>query len=210
MPFLTEITFDEGRLLLWEIDESIETMLHLGADFASDARFREIRNDKRRREWLASRILIRMAGCKNDQVQYSQNGKPTISHSQYHSISISHSGKLAGVFLHLREHCGLDIESVNRDFRKVEPKYLSSKESELAADTANGWALFWCIKEAVYKSAGIPGLSLSQQIRIERNENNNFVAILVIGSPVCYTIFTLEHDDQLLVCCIPSLQSGNS
>lgn len=204
MPFLTEIKLDEGQLLLWEISETSEELLQLGADFAQDDRFREISNEKRRKEWLATRLLIQLAGCNQQQLSYAENGKPNICHPWYRSVSISHSGKLAGVLFHQRENCGLDIESTERDFRRVEAKYLSAEESALAANSPNGLALFWCIKEAVYKSAGIPGLSLSQQIRIGLNENGQFEALLLTEPPVRHTIFKLKQAEQLLVYCIPA------
>lgn len=204
MPFLTEIELHEGRLLLWEISETSEELLQLEAGFAQDDRFREISNEKRRKEWLATRLLIQLAGCSQQQLSYTENDKPIICHPLYRSVSISHSGKLAGVLLHQHENCGLDIESINRDFRRVEAKYLTAEESALAANTPHGLALFWCIKEAVYKSAGIPGLSFSQQIRISRSKKGKIEVLLMKEPAVRYSIFDLKHAEQLLVYCIPA------
>ena len=204
MPFLDEIKIDEGKLFLWEITEPIETMLKLGRDFTRETKFLGIKNEKRQLEWLAVRLLLQQAGCDNEQISYTENGRPCIRNSSFQSISISHSNKLAGVFLHPKEHCGLDIESADRDFGRIEKKYLSAEESALASQTENGLGWFWCIKEAVYKAAGIAGIVFNQQIMILPAATNEYLSNLQIEPPIQFKIFRKKLADQLLVCCVPT------
>lgn len=204
MPFLDKIKIDEGELFLWEITEPIETLLKLGQDFTREVKFIGIKNEKRQKEWLAVRLLLQQAGCSNEQISYTENGKPCIRNSAFQSISISHSNKLAGVFLHPKEHCGLDIESADRDFGRVEKKYLSEEESALASRTEDGLGWFWCIKEAVYKAAGIDGIVFNKQIQIQQTDTDEFVSNLQVESPVQFKIFRQKLTDQLLVCCVPT------
>lgn len=206
MPLFQQYHIDNGILLLWEMTESPEELREFAGQFQDNPNYQKITHPQRQREWLCVRRLLQSAACHHHQISYTANGKPVINHPVFKSISISHSSKMAGVFLHPGDLAGLDIESAERNFAKVEQKYLSPSESELAAQIPDGQAWFWCIKEAAYKAAGIPGLVFNRQIEIKKGTNGELLATVLGAEPMKFKIHQKKIGGQLIVCL--SLQSG--
>lgn len=203
MPLLRSINIENGLLLIWELTETAEALAAGYPEVQNDPVLSRITSLKRQQEWVAIRALLYAANCKPDQLSYTEAGQPLINHPEYKSISISHSDKLAGLLLHRAKGAGLDIESANRNFRRVEHKYLSPEESRLALSVPNGHGLFWCIKEAVYKAAGIAGIHFSGQIRISLNKTNKPIVRLLTESEQHYELVHFEIGGQIIVYAIP-------
>lgn len=199
MPYLRTVKIQDGILLLWEMSETVSSLTAQFPEALADPDFIKIISSKRQQEWLAIRALLQVAGCKAEQLIYSETGQPRINHPEYPWISISHSDKLAGLFLHPFCPVGLDIENINRNFIRVEKKYLSPEEQLLAATIPNAHGLFWCIKEAVYKAAGIPGILFADQIRISPDKENKLSVKLIVRDERSYFMNFLEIGDQLIV-----------
>ncbi len=199
MPHLKTIKTRDGVLLFREMTESVSFLITRFPEALKDPQFNQITSYKRQQEWLAIRALLQTAGCRAEQLTYSESGQPRINHSEYAEISISHSDKLAGLFLHRSCPVGLDIENRNRNFIRVEKKYLSPEERLLAGSIPDGHGLFWCIKEAVYKAAGIPGILFADQIRIGSDQNNKLTAKLISNDKRSFEIQSFKMDDQLIV-----------
>ncbi len=207
MPLLKEIELESGLLILWEISEDMETLLDLcsGIDFENE--FQKLKNSRRQKEWLAVRLILKHIGCTTISVSYNKNNQPVINHLKYQHVSISHSNKLAGVILHKSQAVGLDIESTTRNFNTVAHKYMSTEELELASNFENGLALFWCVKEAIYKAAGIPGVHFSTQIKIKNIDQSRVHADFYSqGKTKKYKLNFLNHEDQLIVYLIDSIE----
>jgi phosphopantetheinyl transferase len=202
MPLLKKIEIGNGILLLWEMTESAAFLVKTFPEALTDPVFNKISSPKRQQEWLAVRGLIKAAGCRPEQLSYFQTGQPRIDHPDYNQISISHSDKLAGLFLHEKYPVGLDIENSKRNFLRVEGKYLSPGERILAHAIPNGHGLFWCIKEAVFKAAGIPGIFFAEQICISLNSESRLTATLRHNAEHRFIIHSLELGEQLIVCVI--------
>ena len=160
--------------------------------------FQKRTNTKRKKEWLAVCLLLQEINCLPSQITHLENGKPEIDHPVYKKISISHSSRIAGIFLHKSKNIGLDIESINRDFFRIEKKYLSMDEMQLTKTISNGHALFWCIKEAVYKAANIPGVHFAKQIRINFKDGEISVC-LIVEKTQTYQVNYIEIDKQMIV-----------
>ncbi|MEL7585674.1 MAG: 4'-phosphopantetheinyl transferase superfamily protein [Prolixibacteraceae bacterium] len=203
MPLIRSINIENGLLLVWEMTETAETFAAGYPEAQNDPVFSRITSLKRKQEWVAIRTLLHAANCKPDQLSYTETGQPLINHPEYRSISISHSDRLAGLLLHRLHRAGLDIESANRNFTRVEHKYLSPEEILLALSVPNGHGLFWCIKEAVYKAAGLAGIHFSEQIRISLNEENKPTAHLLTESEQRYELVHFEIAEQIIVYAVP-------
>ncbi|MGV8093423.1 MAG: 4'-phosphopantetheinyl transferase family protein [Mangrovibacterium sp.] len=199
MPLLKTITIQDGILLFWELTEPVSSLTTMFPEAMTDPVFKQITSYKRQQEWLVIRALLKAAGCNPKQLTYSQTGQPCIDHPDYLGISISHSDKLAGLFLHRMYPVGLDIENSNRNFIRVEKKYLSPEERLLASTIPKGHGLFWCIKEAMYKAAGIPGILFAEQIRISLNQANKLTAELIPDDEHSFLMNSFEIGEQLIV-----------
>jgi len=199
MPLIKSEENESGLLLLWEISESLEQIINLAQEFTKDPTFQKITHPKRQKEWLAVRLLYKSANCNQEQFFYNEIGQPCVNHPQFHSISISHSSNLVGVFLCRDKMAGLDIEASERNFARVEKKYLSTEESAMAQSIADGLGWFWCIKEAAYKAAGIPGLSFRDQIKIYRREDDALGVEVLDKSTIDFNIHQQKFSGQLIV-----------
>ena len=200
MPLILEKHIDKGLLLLWELTEDLEWFKNQFPHLVDDDTFKQLRNEKRQKEWLAVKMMLKHLGCTDLNHFYNEAGQPQLHHPKFKKISISHSSQLAGILIHPNQEVGLDLESLDRNFKSIERKYLSPKEIELAQKTAENYALFWCAKEAVYKTAGIPGISFSTQILLELNQQNKLTAKLLTPELTkTYEISYFEYKNQLVV-----------
>lgn len=181
MPLVKEIYIDEGLLILWEPTEELEWLKNQFPFLETDLTFKNFKNKKRQKEWLAVKMLLKHVGCNNLKVSYNDQGQPQIKHPFFKNVSISHSHELVGILLHPNKQVGLDIESLQRNFVGIEKKYLSEAEIRLAQQDLKRHGLFWCAKEAVYKTAGIAGLHFIDQIILNLDADNKLTAELNDG-----------------------------
>ena len=122
------------------------------------------RNERRRREYLTWRALLRRElGCPGLRIDYDALGAPMLPDGEA-CISVSHcDGRVAVLIAPCR--CAVDIEPAVRDFSRVADRYMTPSERELSADPL--WPGYvWCAKEALYKYAGCSGLDFRDDLRI--------------------------------------------
>lgn len=118
----------------------------------------------RRREYLAWRALVRRELGADAVISYNAVGAPVVENYPVH-ISVSHCKSHVAVCI-CSSPCAVDIESMERDFSRVLPRYLSSGEQSLSGDPLFP-AVAWCAKEALYKLSGCTGLDLLRDLHIE-------------------------------------------
>lgn len=139
--------------------------------------------DKRRRERAMTYALVnyaastdrRFASLHGALLSHRDNGAPFLIAKYPHNasllteqpvtISISHSKSGACIALgNQGAHFGIDIEDATDRLSRVARKFLNDKEKHIVSDCDLLRA--WTIKEAVYKAAGIDGLTLREGITI--------------------------------------------
>lgn len=170
MALVREILTNDIRVLIWEMIESEQELKSLAPFRKSHLdSLKTLLSERRRREWLTSRVLIYDYLGSVD-VLYRENGAPYLLNSDQ-KISISHSdGFLACGFSN--GDIGVDIELLTRDFAKVTSRYLSSEEVAKLKDIDNYEAISWSLKEAVYKKMGELEVNFKRDISIvEIGEN---------------------------------------
>jgi phosphopantetheinyl transferase len=150
----------------WFINESWEELF--GKAFLSEnelAEFDTFRNDNRKRQWLAYRMLIREMLGMNYLLIYDADGKPHIN-EPWHFVSVSHSKDFAAVIVSKDRAVGIDVEVVHSRIEKVIGKFLS--EDEIAAlgstNRLEKLYVYWSGKEALYKLDGKGAPDFSHQI----------------------------------------------
>lgn len=137
-------------------------------DVASAARFQ---NDKRRREHLAWRRIVRRELGRDVAIDYNSVGAPTVDIPNIY-ISVAHGGEAVAVAIADRR-VGVDIESVERNFERVRDRYASAEELALS-DDGQWLAKLWAAKEALYKLYGERGVELLA-LRVERYDSRQGV-----------------------------------
>jgi 4'-phosphopantetheinyl transferase len=183
MPLFKTIPIPNGLIGLWKFAETSGNLLsHFSADDLADPAFLKYTHEKRKVEWLATRVLIsQMIGPKYS-ISYLNSGKPILKHDQFKHISISHSRDFATVILHEHLNVGIDIEETTRDYNRIEKKYLSEIEIRQTDKNPQLQCLFWCAKEAVFKMVDDEGIEFRQQIHILPESETKFLAKFISGS----------------------------
>lgn len=167
MPIFKTIPVNGGLIGIWLLTETLE---ELSACFTEkeleSTEFKSFSFEKRKKEWLATRVLLQQLTGSKFKVSYSETGKPIPFHHQHKHLSISHSQEYIVVFLHEKLEVGIDIEKINRNYNSIEKRFLSPTEIEQVGKMPLLQCLYWCTKEAVFKLISQDGISFKEQIHI--------------------------------------------
>jgi 4'-phosphopantetheinyl transferase EntD len=169
MGFVKKIKNNLGTIGIWKFDESSEELAtRISLNPEEQLKYKNLKVEKRKKEFLALRILLQellMAKCE---VYYGKYGNPQLKNYNLH-LSISHSDELLTVFI-TSVKGGIDTENTLRNTEKIKTRYLSEKEIK---DTENNQnpaltrIVYWSAKEAIYKCALQPSVEFKNQIKIE-------------------------------------------
>lgn len=163
--------------------------------------------NKKKIEKDAVVFILNIVLGNNYHLSYLESGQPVLINSEF-KISISHSAKRITVQLSKKINPGVDTEILREKLILVKSKFLNPQEilnyerdKELML-----LCLHWSAKEAIYKSAGIAGLSFSNQIRIDQIEfisskKGNITATLMLpnGHLTYCLCFVLPENDECIV-----------
>ena len=161
---------NDATIGVWQITETEEELTRLSAtptDEMEEISF--IKSESLRKQRLAVRALMNALFEEKVYLSHHDNGKPYLENNPV-NISITHTEKYVAVILHEDDDCGIDIESLDRDFSAVEKKALSEDEIEdLEEEKRNEQlAIYWCAKEAIFKLLSRYNVDFAEQIEIER------------------------------------------
>ncbi len=168
MPLLERRETPHGFIAVWETTETTEVLRNaLVLSPEETLYFRELSGEKRRKEWLAWHGMIRHFLGEGITAGYHLTGAPRLLNHSGH-ISVSHSAPYVTLYYSPHTPCGIDIEDMRRDFSRVARRTVSDAEEVFREQLPEGLflPLSWCVKEAAYKYAGIPGLDFQRDIRI--------------------------------------------
>ncbi len=156
---------------LWEITEDFNTLFtKLSNNITKEESntLNNFKNEKRKLQWLSTRILLNELLNFNTKINYDKFGKPFLQKSSY-NISISHSKDFVAIILGKNHQVGIDIEFMSNKIERVASKYLDN--TELASVVPENKILhlyvYWCAKETLYK--------------IHSKKNINFINNLIIS-----------------------------
>lgn len=151
---LEKNTVEQGAVLaIWKMTETVDELLEmLDLDPFVIAEVAQFTSEKRKREYLAVRVMLNEVLGTKKTIVYAPNGKPCLADNSY-QISVTHTGQFAAIILHPTLRLGIDIERVSDRVVRVQHKFLSPRELAFV-DTATAkthLALMWSAKEALYK-----------------------------------------------------------
>ncbi len=172
MPLINnKIVKDNLYIGFWKISETSNELFQMLFPYLDETevqQFKNLSHERRRCEWLASRLLISNLLGKYQKVYYNSAGKPFIEED--FNISITHSYDIAGVMLSPSKIVGLDVEKMNLRILKVENKLLEKTELDelqVLDDKIPNLYVNWCAKEAMYKAYNISDLDIKSNFRLE-------------------------------------------
>jgi len=164
MPLYSKTEKGDGQVVVWHITESVEELL-LRIDLSDEdaKRLSTFRLDKRKKEWLASRILLQcIIGCYPN-IEYDKNGKPNLKGSKL-CISISHTNGFAAVCVS-NKPTAVDIEICSQRVEKVADRFVHPSEEAYVDDGVRTvyYTVLWSAKEALYKYYNVFGVIFKEQ-----------------------------------------------
>ena len=161
MPLIEPIVQGDISIALWQITESEDVLLRTTKYSANLPK-----NAERRKERLATVALLQSLGLPST-YQYDAAGRPYYPADDIF-ISITHTTGVVAVAYSSIQPVGVDIELINRNFRRVSAKYLTPAEALQANHyTGEHYALIWCAKEAIYKLPWGRELVFSSDIEVK-------------------------------------------
>lgn len=119
--------------------------------------------ERRRREALMWRYIVRRELGADAEIEYDKDGAPQVVNREEY-IGVSHSADFVAVIIS-HTKCAVDVERLNRNFERVAARYICPEEWNLSCDKRLPAAV-WCAKEALYKFAGKRGLDFLRDVRI--------------------------------------------
>ena len=126
---------------------------------------KELKNEKRKKEFLSSRIALKNIFNKELELKHHTSGKPFIKEAKH--LSISHSSNFLALAFG-EENIGVDIEKPQNRMVKLMPKILSEIEfmefkKEPSIDLA---CKLWGTKESILKYMGDKKLNYKEDIKV--------------------------------------------
>ena len=162
---------EDGLLGIWELTEATEQLFSRYEPQESElSKYLQFRNENRKREWLATRILLQEMLGRDAFIAYDTAGKPCLS-GPSGNISISHTTRFVAIYYHSEYLPGIDVEMISRNVERAAGRFLSEKE--LNDCTFQGRVsnrelmLRWCAKEAVFKMVPYTDIDFASQISCE-------------------------------------------
>lgn len=184
MPIIKKIETKTDIISITRIEETLEELSEKWLElYGNDEKLKLIKYDTRKKQYLASRILLfNQLSEKNIRYGYSKNkdGKPFLLHSN-NSFSISHSGNYVTCIVSENKYCGIDLETKFEQAHRLKSKYCSVHEQRLCINSVLS-ANLWSSKEAIYKSLENRGLIFERdmvlnQEKFNLNRNNEFLVL---------------------------------
>ena len=160
MPYIETIsTPQEIEIAVWRLTEELSQLLAMWGDAPLPANFDKASSEKRKREILATALLLRRYWGYDTPLLHADNGAPIIEQG---NISISHTTTHVVAAFHPTRRIGVDIETLGTKVARVASRFMSSDElASLPDDTAEtsgdiscrlaAMHIAWSVKEAIYK-----------------------------------------------------------
>ena len=168
MPNYVHHTFEGGGIAIWHITETSDELYALLGMPCYDAQLLAKKNESRRAEWLAVRLLVKELFGSECEVAYHPTGRPYLKHGTAH-ISISHTKGFAAVAYHHDAPIGMDIEYISSRVERIAPRFTTQVEaSYIDVHDEHARQMYhlinWSAKEALYKLFDSPSLAEFKEV----------------------------------------------
>ena len=168
MPNYVHHTYEGGGIAIWHITETADELYGLLGTHRYDAQLAEKKNESRRAEWLAVRLLVKELFGSEAEVAYHPTGRPYLKNGTAH-ISISHTKGFAAVAYHHRAPLGMDIEYLSSRVDRIASRFTTRAEaSYIDIHDKSARQMYhlinWSAKETLYKLFDSPSLAEFKEV----------------------------------------------
>ncbi|WP_438962672.1 4'-phosphopantetheinyl transferase family protein [Nonlabens sp.] len=208
MPLYKTLTNrNNTSVYIWKITES-EAWLRTGLELSENSRNRlfTMSSELHRRGFLSIRHLLRVAGYTDQNLHYSQEGKPHLDDDKY--ISITHSYEFTAIIIS-EQPVGIDIEKLRDKIQRIAPKFIGYEEDFVAQaiEKVKSLTVIWGAKESMYKLYSTKGLGFKANCYVEPFdlENEQTVAQLVYGNDdLKFDVFFKQLENFMMAYILPA------
>ncbi|MCQ2214976.1 MAG: 4'-phosphopantetheinyl transferase superfamily protein [Bacteroidales bacterium] len=126
------------------------------------------RNDRRRKEWLTVRILLRELLGKDVEICYRDTGKPYLKDSSY-CISITHTIGYVGIRL-AAHPVALDMEYKADRVLRIIDRFVNEKEMKYIdeRDPVSSALVLWSAKETLFKLFDFQEVDFKEHLHVSK------------------------------------------
>ncbi|MEM9361565.1 MAG: 4'-phosphopantetheinyl transferase superfamily protein [Bacteroidota bacterium] len=200
MPIYKSITVSPDiQVYLWKVTEPESNLAqHVELTPHCQKRMDGMKSEMHRRAFLSIRHLFAEAGYADNDVYYSDFGKPYLKDGNH--ISITHSNNFTGIIVSKTDQVGIDIEMQREKILRIAHKFTPLHEYRTLANTEaviRKLTIVWGAKESLYKIYEQPGLSFLKHIDVSdfSFENKKTTAkIRYQGEKSDYSVNFLEFE----------------
>lgn len=166
MLYLKKELEDEILLGIYKVEESSEDLLSqlLHREWLGDVF--SAKSESRKREMLASRVLLKTLLGDEKQICYYPSGKPFL-YDQSYQISISHTKGYVAIALHKHRTMGLDIEQCTDKILRVRERLITRYDYIDPTNERNHLLLHWSAKEAIFKYLDATSVDFRRNLHVE-------------------------------------------
>ncbi|MDR1258447.1 MAG: 4'-phosphopantetheinyl transferase superfamily protein [Tannerellaceae bacterium] len=152
---------------VWKIEESEDELLKQLTRYDYINPMTSVRPEKRRREWLAVRVLLKELLGEETAIAYHSGGAPYLPEKKLY-FSASHTTGYAAVILSEQGPAGIDIEYIDDRVNRVRSRFMRPEEEAMICPEHETEHLLvcWCAKEALFKLIGSRGVYLREHLCI--------------------------------------------
>lgn len=139
---------------IWKIEETEAEFLTLLNQHEAYLRFaNKCKAEARKKEWLATRILLKELFGEELTLAHHPDGAPYLPDRPEISVSISHTKGYVAVYCRVGDPVGIDIEYCANRILKIKHKFMSEKELAMIVpeNETEHLLICWCAKETLFK-----------------------------------------------------------
>lgn len=206
MPLFSKIQDNNATMGIWKMTETLpelEAMYCIKDDELPI--YNGFKNDRRRKEWLSTRILLSHLVDHDVEICYRDSGKPYLN-DMSSCISITHTMGYVGI--RLASHpVALDMEYLSDRVLKIVDRFVSEKEQKyIDPDNKVVSALIiWSAKETLFKLFDFHDVQFDQHLfisNLQTKESGRFKGtVSKDGFNADVRLYYKVIDDVILVYC---------
>lgn len=167
MPLFSKTENYNATMGIWQMTESLpELEAQYDIKPSEMEVYRAFRNDRRRKEWLSVRILLKELLGYDAEICYRDSGKPYLSDSSY-CISITHTIGFVGI--RLASHpVALDMEYHSQRVLRLMDRFVSAQEMKYIdpENPITSALIIWSAKETLFKLFDFKDVQFDEHLHI--------------------------------------------
>ncbi len=153
-------------ILIWEIEESFDDLFNnIYLNSRSNQRVSNMKSELHQKGFISVRYLLKEVGYSDDDLFYTEDGKPHLKDGK--RISITHSYTFSAIIIS-DTSVGIDMEKNREKIQRIAHKFVDTENEFLDKNNIiEHLTVIWGAKESLFKIHPDGGLLFKQHLPIE-------------------------------------------